>query len=155
MEDRIAVQNRTLEELLRYQKKEAARARISMLTGLVMAAALVLALALVVPRTLSTLDHVEGSLAEVDAKVAEAGEMMTEIGGIVDGVSTMVEGAGGMVEDVGDMVTNTNTLLEQNTGNLTEAIAKLNGVDFDTLNQAIEDLADAVEPLGRLGRMFN
>ena len=53
----------------------------------------------------------------------------------------------GMVEDVDTLVTTAQSSLEQTMG-------KLNSIDFDTLNQAIGDLAKVVEPMSKLMKVF-
>ena len=54
----------------------------------------------------------------------------------------------GMVADVDSFVTTGQGAVEQ----VTE---KLDIIDFETLNRAIEDLADVVEPLARFFNVFN
>ena len=54
----------------------------------------------------------------------------------------------GMVADVDAFVTTSQDAVEQ-------ATEKLNVIDFETLNQAIENLADVVEPLARFFNVFN
>ena len=54
----------------------------------------------------------------------------------------------GMVADVDTFVTTSQGAVEQ----VTE---KLNVIDFETLNRAIQDLADVVEPLARFFNVFN
>ena len=53
----------------------------------------------------------------------------------------------GMVEDVDTLVTTAQDSLEQ-------TMNKLNTVDFQTLNKAIEDLAKVVEPMSKLMNVF-
>ena len=53
----------------------------------------------------------------------------------------------GMVEDMDTLVTTAQSSLEQTMG-------KLNSIDFDTLNQAIGDLAKVVEPMSKLMKVF-
>ena len=53
----------------------------------------------------------------------------------------------GMVSDMEGLVTTAQTGLEQTMG-------KLNTIDFNTLNKAIEDLARVVEPLSKLTSIF-
>lgn len=53
----------------------------------------------------------------------------------------------GLVTDVNGLVSTSQTGVEQ-------ALEKLNGVDMDTLNKAIEDLAKVVEPLASIAGMF-
>ena len=54
----------------------------------------------------------------------------------------------GMVENVETLVTTAQESLEQTMG-------KLNSVDFQTLNKAIDDLAKVVEPMSKLMKVFN
>lgn len=132
------MENRTedrelLAELLRYEKKEVRHARISSFASIVLAAVLVVAVAVTVPRAVETVRHAEETLSQVDA---------------------FLEETDGLVEEVHTLVENTNAVIVNNTDAVTEAVTKLNGVDFDSLNQAIQDLADAVAPLARVGRIF-
>ncbi len=53
----------------------------------------------------------------------------------------------GIAQDVGALVQSTQTGVE-------EALGKLDSIDLDTLNQAIEDLSDVVEPLARFANRF-
>lgn len=53
----------------------------------------------------------------------------------------------GMVADVDALVTTAQQGLNQ-------AIEKITALDIDTLNQAIQDLADVIEPLAKLNSMF-
>lgn len=53
----------------------------------------------------------------------------------------------GLVTDVNGLVSTSQTGVEQ-------ALDKLNAMDMDTLNKAIEDLAKVVEPLAKVAGMF-
>ena len=66
----------------------------------------------------------------------QAGTAIAEIERVMPELETLMEDAG--------------TMMKQNG----EAMQKINGVDFDKLNQAINDLAAAVKPLGDVGRFF-
>ena len=56
--------------------------------------------------------------------------------------------------DLGSMVENVNTLAADSQTVITEAMKKLDTIDIDTLNQAIADLADVVEPLAKVSKFF-
>ena len=56
--------------------------------------------------------------------------------------------------DLGAMVENVNTLTASSQQAVTEALEKLEGIDIDTLNTAIEDLAIIVEPLAKVSKLF-
>lgn len=66
----------------------------------------------------------------------QAGTAIAEIERVMPELETLMEDAG--------------TMMKQNG----EAMQKINGVDFDKLNQAINDLAAAVKPLGDVGRFL-
>ena len=53
------------------------------------------------------------------------------------------------------MVENVDALATSSQQGLQDALAKLNAIDFDTLNRANKNLADAVEPLAKFFNLFN
>lgn len=53
------------------------------------------------------------------------------------------------------MVENVDELTASSQKNIKEAVEKLNSIDFDTLNKAIENLAAVVEPLAKFFNVFN
>ena len=55
---------------------------------------------------------------------------------------------------LGGMVENVNTLTTDSQSAVTEAIEKLDAIDIDTLNKAIRDLSDVVEPLAKVSHFF-
>ncbi|MBE6990509.1 MAG: hypothetical protein E7426_07180 [Ruminococcaceae bacterium] len=58
------------------------------------------------------------------------------------------------LQQVDTFVAGANKMISDNTDTVTEAVTKLNGLDFDALNRAIQDLSDAVEPLAKFARLF-
>jgi len=57
--------------------------------------------------------------------------------------------------DLGSMVQNVDSLVTTSQAGVEEALGKLNAIDFVTLNQAIKDLADVVEPLAKFFNVFS
>ena len=57
--------------------------------------------------------------------------------------------------DLGTMVQNVDSLVTTSQVGVEQALEKLNGIDFETLNQAIKDLADVVEPLAKFFNVFS
>ena len=53
----------------------------------------------------------------------------------------------GMMENIGTLATDSQAIVE-------EAMSKLDAINLDVLNQAIEDLANIVEPLANLTKFF-
>ena len=58
------------------------------------------------------------------------------------------------LQEIDTFVESADRVVSDNSGAVTEALGKLNDVDFDTLNEAIQDLSDAVKPLANFARMF-
>lgn len=90
--------------------------------------------ALLVPRAIRILDHAEQTLSTIGTTAATA----------EDALATATKAAD-----------SANRLMADNADAVGEAMEKFNSVDFDTLNRAINDLADIVEPLARVSNFFN
>ena len=56
--------------------------------------------------------------------------------------------------DLEGLVNDVNGLVATSQEGLETAVEKMNTINFETLNQAIEDLADVVEPLAKLSSLF-
>lgn len=56
--------------------------------------------------------------------------------------------------DLGTMVENVNVLAAESQTVVSEAMEKLDTIDIDTLNKAIQDLSDVVEPLAKVSKLF-
>ena len=107
------------------------RIGVLMMTGLFV---LLLVVALwLVPSTYRTLAHAEETLQEIDV-ISEAA---------VETLNAVSAAAG-----------NVNKILADNAETMTDTMEKLNGLDFDTLNRAIQNLSDTVEPLARFFNAF-
>ena len=63
--------------------------------------------------------------------------------------------ASGSLAGIDEMVSGVSELVETNTQSVTNAIAGIEKVDFEKLNQAIADLAAVVEPLANFFGLFN
>ena len=57
--------------------------------------------------------------------------------------------------DLGSMVKNVDALVNTSQAGVEQAIDKINAIDFVTLNRAIADLADVVEPLAKFFNVFH
>ena len=56
--------------------------------------------------------------------------------------------------DLGTMVENVNVLAAESQTVVSDAMVKLSTIDIDTLNKAIQDLSDVVEPLAKVSKLF-
>lgn len=89
------------------------------------------------------------TVKELDTAMEELGERMDVVLAnlIVVTKELMSADISGMVENIDQLVTTSQEGVEQ-------AIAKLDAIDIDTLNKAIKDLADVVEPLANFFNKF-
>lgn len=110
------------------------------LTGALLAA-VCLALVLVLPRLTHALDRMEQTMQRIDA--------------LSEDVGSTLETAGEALESATVAANNANQLVVDNSDAVSEAMTKINSVDFEALNKAIRDLADIVEPLARVSNFFN
>ena len=60
----------------------------------------------------------------------------------------------GMVENVDALVTNVDGLVGTSQVGVEQAMAKINAIDFDALNDAIKDLSDVIEPIAKFFNTF-
>lgn len=61
---------------------------------------------------------------------------------------------GSMVENVDGLVSDVDALVGTSQNGIEETMEKLNKIDFDALNQAIEDLSDVIEPIAKFFKTF-
>ena len=123
-----------LAEILKYQKKQSRRAGVTAFAHFLLIVTLLAVLAagiLLLPRVLAIVGQAED---------------------VLNSVQTLTRTAEEAVREAGDAMSSIGSLAEDNAQNLAEAVEKLNGIDFNGLNDAIRDLHDAVKPLGELGR---
>ncbi len=71
----------------------------------------------------------------------------TDLGSMVDNVDGLVRNVDGLIQDVGELVNTSQDGVE-------ETIEKLNTINFETLNNAIEDLSKVIEPLAKFFSAF-
>lgn len=81
---------------------------------------------LLVPKALRMMDHAEQTLAGIDTLAQTADAALTTANEAAESANRLVA----------------------------EAMEKFNSVDFATLNRAIDDLADVVEPLAKVANFF-
>jgi len=57
--------------------------------------------------------------------------------------------------DLGGMANNVDSLVTTSQASVEQITERLNAIDFDTLNKAIQHLSDVVEPLAKFFNVFN
>lgn len=129
-----------LKQILVYQKKEARNSKILSIAAICVAAALLISLAIVVPKVFRFIGQLEETVMEVDNLLVDVKSITKDVNDLADNVNSLVD--------------NTNNMVTDNMGAITDIVQSLNEIDFDTLNKAITDLSDVVEPLGNFARYF-
>lgn len=104
----------------------------------------------VMPRVRAVAGQMETVLTDLETVTGQLEGQMDTILTNLDAVTEELAQAdlAGMVQNVDELATTSQSAVEQ-------AAEKLNIIDFETLNKAIQDLADVVEPLARFFNVFN
>ena len=130
-----------LEKMIELQRKTLAQTRLTALAFLALLVVTAAALAYALPKVLSLASH--------------ADEVLTTTAELAAAVGDFVEETRPMLEEVSGLVANANGLILDNTEAVADAVEKLNNIDIERLNEAIDGLASAVQPLARLGDLFS
>ena len=95
-------------------------------------------------------------LQDVAAQVQDVASQVYAMTGqaetIMDNMETVTQALADA--DLGTMVENVNALAAESQTIVSEAMEKLDTIDIDTLNKAIADLSDVVEPLAKVSKIF-
>ncbi len=102
------------------------------------------------PRVYGLAEQTETVLTDLEAVTGQ-------LEGQMNGILTNLEEATKELAqaDLAGMVENVDTLATTSQSAVEHATKKLDIIDLDTLNKAIKDLADVVEPLARFFNVFN
>ena len=85
-------------------------------------------------------------MPQVQELTAQTEVVLTNLTQVTDQLADM---------DLGTMIENVDELVVTSQSGVDQAMKKLNQIDFDTLNQAIGDLSDVVEPLASFFNIFH
>lgn len=128
--------NDLLVELVKSQKEDARGQKITAIATVSMFAAVAIALLILVPKVFTTLNNIQDMVKQTKTAVQQT--------------QTFVQSANNSLSGIDDMIANVDQLVTENTQNVGDAMNNFNNVDFERLNQAINDLASIVEPLANL-----
>lgn len=95
---------------------------------------------------------ITGAVQEILTIAQPLQQMADQAGTVMANLDTVAQDLADA--DLGSMVESVNTLAADSQTVITEAMKKLDTIDIDTLNQAIADLADVVEPLAKVSKFF-
>ena len=143
-------EKQTLEKLLHEQNRYAKWQCILIATAALCCVGIFVLVLTLMPQIRAVTAQMNTVLTDLEAVT---GQLEGELDTILSNLSTVTDEMAradleGMVADVDSFVTTGQKAVEQ-------ATEKLNIIDFETLNRAIEDLADVVEPLAKFFNVFN
>ena len=122
----------------RQQARYAKLQCIFSLVALVCCVVLLIAVVRVVPQVQQLASHVEELAGQAEVVLNNLEVVTNELA----------------AADLGGMVTNVDTLVTGSQQGLEQALEKINGIDIEVLNKAIQDLADVVKPLAKFFNSF-
>ena len=146
------------ELLLKLEKNSRQQALLGKILCVLCAAVLICSLVMTVAVTgaasqlmavVTPLQNVAGQIEDVAGQVqAMTGQAET----IMDNMEVVTQSLADA--DLGTMVENVNMLAAESQTVVSDAMEKLDTIDIDTLNKAIKDLSDVVEPLAKVSKFF-
>ena len=146
------------ELLLKLEKSSRQQALLGKILCVLCAAVLICSLVMTVAVTgaasqlmavVTPLQNVAGQIEDVAGQVqAMTGQAET----IMDNMEVVTQTLADA--DLGTMVENVNVLAAESQSVVSDAMEKLDTIDIDTLNKAIQDLSDVVEPLAKVSKFF-
>lgn len=131
-----------LESIEKATRKQTAFARFQMILSVisvVCCAALLLTGLTFLPKAQAIVSEAETVVYNMEALTAELAK--TEFTDVVDNINSLVS-------NVDDLVETSQTGVEQ-------TMTKINAIDFDALNNAINDLSNVIEPLAKVVKRFS
>ena len=128
------------ETLVKNSKKQLFYSKISAIAALVMAAAVVLCMVMVLPEAIAAVNHANNIMVQASETITLAEEAIASVTTMSDSITTMGN--------------NMDTFITENSEAVTEVMEKIEAIDFEGLNGAIEDLGDVVEPLANFFGKF-
>lgn len=101
--------------------------------------------------------RVYGLAGQVETVLTDLETVTGQLEGQMDGILTNLDDVTKELAqaDLAGMVDNVDSLATTSQSAVEHATEKLDTIDLDTLNKAIKDLADVVEPLAKFFNVFN
>ena len=139
--NQVTDRDELLEKLVKNSSKQLFYARVTSLVAFILCAAVILCMMIVVPKAMATIDSANAILTQVSETIVLA--------------DTTLESVTEMSTSITDMGTTMDTFITDNAETVEEIMTKLEEIDFEGLNDAIEDLGDVVEPLATFFGKFS
>ncbi len=124
-----------LQALLESSNKQLRLARIRTIFVAIMSCAIVIALLAIVPK--------------VVALSNEASDLMAQASEVIDNANTAIDELNEMSASISSMGTNVDKVITENADAMAEVVQKMNDVDFESLNNGIQDFVSVIEPMSK------
>lgn len=105
-----------------------------------------------VPQLDTAIAQMQTVLTDVETVTGELAE--ADLEGMVGNVDDLVTDVDGLLGNVDGLIGNVDTLVTTGQDSLEQTMEKLNAIDFETLNKAIKDLSDVIEPIAKFFNLF-
>ena len=129
-----------LAALLKSQKSDTRFQKAAAVGTFLLAAVFAIAFAILIPQVTLTLRNADNALDQVQVLAGQAQNSLDNVNGLVDSAQHSLSGIDKVVED--------------NTETITEVTQKLGQIDFEKLDQSIDDLAEVVKTLSEVTSLF-
>jgi len=149
-----AEETQLLKDLLKKQNTQLIYSRIAGIAVSAMALILLVSCIIIVPQVVNTLNKVNGIIEQAESTINEVDTTIASLEDTVNSFDTTLDSINKMSEEITTAAEGINGLVDENSQVLTEAMAKINGIDFDGLNSAIVDLQAVIEPLAKFANKF-
>lgn len=134
------MQDDLLTQLVKNSEKQLFYARIRTLATLIIAGGLVICMIVLAPEVLKT-------VSQANAIMVQASETITLADAAIESITEM----SASITEMGD---NMDTFITENAESVSQVMKQMEEVDFESLNKAIKDLGDVIEPLAKFFKLF-
>ena len=130
-----------MEELVKNSKKQLFHARVRTACAVLLVSVVMICAVVIVPRLLVTIQSANDIMTQASETITLANTAIEDITDMSDSITTMGE--------------NLDTFITDNSETVAAGMEEIEGIDFEGLNTAIEDLGEVVEPLANFFGKFN
>ena len=129
----VLTEQETFNKLIESNKKTTFYARIAGISAAIICLVFIVAGVIIIPKAAKALNGVNATIAKAETSL--------------DSLDTLAD-------ELIKTANNMNQVVEDNADGLADALTEINNIDIETLNKAIGDLHDTVEPMAKFFNAF-
>lgn len=129
----VLTEQEALNKLIESNQKRTFYARVTGIAAIIICLVFVLAGVIVIPKAVKALDEANATIVKAEASL--------------DNIDVLAE-------ELIKTADNMNKVVSDNADGLADALTEINSIDIETLNKAIGDLHDTVEPMAKFFNAF-